>query len=70
MLDNTLIVFIGDDGFAKDSAVELGLRVPMIARGDGIAAGSVVENLVSFTDVAPTLMELAGVSGTYDTDGT
>ena len=56
VLDNTLIVFTGDNGFAKGSAMELGLRVPMIARGDGIAAGSVVENLVSFTDVAPVRM--------------
>jgi len=56
VLDNTLIVFTGDNGFAKGSAMELGLSVPMIARGDGIAAGSVVENLVSFTDVAPVRM--------------
>jgi arylsulfatase A-like enzyme len=69
LLENTVIMFTGDNGFAKGSVMELGLRVPLIARGAGIPAGSVVDDLVSFVDLAPTIMDLAGVTGDYDSDG-
>lgn len=74
--ENTLIIFIGDNGTDRDvvSSVngkqlrgnkgytnDLGTHVPMVAYWPGkIKAGSVNENLIDFTDFVPTLMDVAG----------
>jgi len=77
-LDNTLFVYMGDNGFGfgehglidKRNAYEWSMRVPMLARcPDMIPAGSTVESLVANIDIAPTLLEAAGVSVPGDLDG-
>ncbi len=39
------------------------LRVPLVVRGPGTPAGAAVADQVALTDVAPTLLELAGLPG-------
>jgi N-sulfoglucosamine sulfohydrolase len=64
---NTIVVFVSDNGismpFAKLNCYQASLRVPLILRWPGqIAAGKRdPSNLVSTLDLAPTLLELAGM---------
>ena len=79
-LDSTLILYMGDNGFAfgehglidKRTAYEESMRVPLLARcpelcGRGRAVNEVVANL----DIMPTVLEAAGVAapGGYAMDG-
>lgn len=64
---NTLVVFMGDNGASqlrgKGTLYEFGVRVPLIVRWPGVVApGRVVDDLVSGEDIAPTLLEAAGVT--------
>ncbi|HET9670897.1 MAG TPA: sulfatase-like hydrolase/transferase [Casimicrobiaceae bacterium] len=69
-LDDTFIVFLGDNGYffgehglgpERRFAYEEGIRCPLIARyPPKIAAGKRVGSLVICQDLAPTLIELAG----------
>ena len=76
-LDNTYIVFMGDNGYilgqhaityGKYFPYEPALRLPMIIRGPGIDK-QVVKGITSELDVAPTVLELAGVRATRPVDG-
>jgi len=64
---NTIVVFVSDNGismpFAKLNCYQASVRVPLIVRWPGqIAAGKRDPfNLVSTLDLAPTLLELAGL---------
>ena len=63
---NTIVVFVGDNGGAllrgKGTLYELGVRVPLIVRWPGtVVPGSTVPDLVSGEDLAPTLLEAAGL---------
>jgi arylsulfatase A len=76
--DNTLLVFVGDNGTGrgvrsnmgrqvviggKGATTDAGMHVPMIANWPGkIAAGGVCDDLVDTTDFVPTLLEAAGVA--------
>ena len=72
LYDNTIIFFYSDHGdglpFVKREVYDRGLRVPMIVRipeqfrvkGSRLA-GNVEDRLVSFVDLAPTVLSLAGV---------
>ena len=65
MTDNTIVVFIGDNGSAllrgKGTLYEFGINVPLIIRWPGhIEAGVMSHELVSGEDFAPTLLELVG----------
>ena len=71
LLDNTLVIFMGDNGFMfgehglidKRNAYEESMRVPMIAYGPGlIGRGRTVSDMVANLDIAPTLLDFAGVS--------
>jgi len=69
-LDNTFIVFLGDNGYffgehglgpERRFAYEEGIRSPFIVRfPKKVGAGSRIGNLVICQDIAPTLIELAG----------
>lgn len=66
LLDTTIIVFAGDNGAAlphgKGSLYDPGSNVPLIVRGPGIKnVGSESRTLLSNEDIAPTLLESAGV---------
>lgn len=65
-LDNTLIIVTSDHGNplprSKCNLYDGGTRVPFAARWPGkIPAGRTVDDFVSLTDIAPTLLEIAGV---------
>jgi N-acetylglucosamine-6-sulfatase len=77
-LDNTYIFFASDNGFhqgqhrlnsGKNSAYEEDIRVPLVVRGPGVAAGRVVPQLTGNIDFAPTFAELAGVTPPSFVDG-
>jgi N-sulfoglucosamine sulfohydrolase len=66
LYDNTIIVFYSDHGGPlprqKREIYDSGLHVPFIIRFPGnIQAGSVVDELVSFVDIPPTMLSLAGI---------
>jgi len=65
-LANTLIVVTADNGMpfprAKATLYDFGTRMPLAIRwGERVKAGRVVDQLVSFTDFAPTFLEAAGL---------
>jgi len=70
--DRTFVVFAGDNGYslgehglvAKRSAYEASIRIPLLVRGPAGAAkgGRIADELVLNVDLAPTLLELAGVA--------
>ena len=76
--ENTLIIFIGDNGTDRDVTspygdgeirgnkgypTKYGTHVPMIANWPGsIEPGQVNDNLIDFTDFLPTLMDLSNTS--------
>ncbi len=67
LLANTIVIWTTDHGDAlpraKREVFDSGIRVPMILSVPGdTAAGSERERLVSFVDLAPTILGLAGVS--------
>lgn len=69
-LDNTLILFMGDNGFLwgehgiidKRAAYEESIRVPLLASFPGrFKAGIAVDEIVTNVDIAPTILSVAGV---------
>jgi N-acetylglucosamine-6-sulfatase len=77
-LESTLILYMGDNGFAfgehglidKRTAYEESIRVPMIAMAPGLLpAGSVVDGVAANIDVAPTMLEAAGLTPPSGLDG-
>ena len=77
-LDNTLVLYLGDNGFLfgehglidKRCAYEESIRIPMIARWPGVLGqGIKVNNLVANLDVAPSLLAAAGVEVPKIMDG-
>ncbi|CAH0046832.1 unnamed protein product [Clonostachys solani] len=79
VLDNTYFIYSSDNGFhisqhrmhpGKMCGLETDINVPMIIRGPGIEAGSTRSIPSSHTDLAPTLLQLAGESiGNKELDG-
>ncbi len=70
-LDSTLIVYMGDNGFAfgehglidKRTAYEESMRVPMLARCPELfSGGRVVKEVVANIDIMPTFLAAAGVA--------
>jgi len=63
--DNTLIVFVGDNGtggHGKGQTTELGARVPYIVNGPGLVKPiGESRELVDLSDVVPTICEVAGI---------
>ncbi len=64
--DDTLIIYLSDNGIpfpgAKTSAYEPSLRLPCIVRNpDAKKRGVVSDALVSWVDIAPTILEFTGV---------
>jgi arylsulfatase A-like enzyme len=75
-LDNTIVVYVGDNGMflgehglaGKWLMHEESIRVPFIAAGPGIAA-QVRDEMVLSNDVAPTLLDMAGLPPSPTMDG-
>jgi N-acetylglucosamine-6-sulfatase len=68
-LDDTLIVYMGDNGFMfgehglidKRAAYEESMRVPLIARCPSLFGHGTVEQVVANIDIAPTMLAAAGL---------
>ena len=66
--DNTVIVFMGDNGLLegehgmvdKRTMHEPSIRIPIIARGPGLPTSRVVKGQVLTLDIAPSVLDLCG----------
>ena len=76
--DDTLVLYLGDNGFLlgehglidKRNAYEASIRIPMLAWAPGyVGPGTTVTGLVRNIDLAPTILELAGVRTGAPMDG-
>lgn len=69
LAENTIIMLMGDNGFMfgehglidKRNAYEESMRVPLIAIGPGFEGGKVVNEVVANLDIAPTILDIAGI---------
>ena len=66
-LENTIVIVTSDNGMpfprAKANVYDGGARVPLVIRWPGVSrAGTVIESFVSLTDLAPTILEGAGIT--------
>lgn len=70
VIDNTYIIYTTDNGFhisqhrlhpGKMCGLETDINVPLVIRGPGVEAGGELVNPSTHTDLAPTIMQLAGV---------
>ena len=78
-LENTVIVFAGDNGYfygehglsvERRLAYEESIRMPLLVRYPRVInAGTVRNELALNIDIAPTLLELAGISPLANADG-
>ena len=70
MTENTEIVFLSDHGdylgdhgfYGKGLQYESVLRTPLILSGPGIEAGQTIDSVESTLDIAPTILDMAGVA--------
>ena len=70
LLESTIVIFMGDNGFAfgehglidKRTAYEESMRVPLLMAGGGLPAGASVDHVVANIDIAPTILEAAGLA--------
>ncbi|KAM5341449.1 hypothetical protein ACJ41O_014480 [Fusarium nematophilum] len=79
ILDSTYIFYSSDNGYhigqhrmhpGKECGFETDINVPLIVRGPGLAAGISQRLPTSHTDLAPTIMKLAGNAlGGHSFDG-
>tara|TARA_Y100001972_G_scaffold129031_1_gene193564 strand:+ start:2604 stop:4034 length:1431 start_codon:yes stop_codon:yes gene_type:complete len=65
--DNTLIIYMSDNGMAfpgsKTNLYEPGIQLPLIVKMPyQLNSGSLSNYMISWTDIAPTLLEIAGVN--------
>jgi N-acetylglucosamine-6-sulfatase len=77
-LDNTVVIYMGDNGFQfgehglidKRTAYEASIRVPLIMQfPNGIKTGTKLPEIVANIDIGPTLLEVAGVEKPKQMDG-
>lgn len=75
VLDNTLIVYTSDNGFllgqhreavGKNLPYEEAIRVPLLIRGPGIPAAKEISSPTVNADLAPTILDAAGVTEAKD----
>lgn len=77
-IDNTYLFFTSDNGYhlgehrllpGKLTPYEEDIRVPLLVRGPGVPAGSVLAEIVGNVDLAPTFAALAGATVPAFVDG-
>ncbi|HVF87608.1 MAG TPA: sulfatase, partial [Pyrinomonadaceae bacterium] len=78
LLSSTLVVYMGDNGFAfgehglidKRTAYEESMRVPLLMHcPELVRGGTAVKQVVANIDIAPTLLETAGLQAPAGMDG-
>ncbi|TKA83457.1 hypothetical protein B0A55_00574 [Friedmanniomyces simplex] len=79
VLENTFIFYTTDNGYhigqhrlqpGKQCAFEEDINIPLVVRGPKIPEGLTSDIVTTHTDLAPTLMKLAGAALRSDFDGT
>ncbi|EMI45336.1 sulfatase atsG [Rhodopirellula sp. SWK7] len=67
--DNTIVIFMSDHGptfqHGKMTLYDLGLRVPLMIRGPGIARDEKCPELVSELDLLPTILDLCQIDHSF-----
>ena len=69
LAENTIVVLMGDHGYSlgehglwcKHSTFDVATKTPLIIKSPGMPKGNVVDGLVEFIDIFPTLTQLAGI---------
>lgn len=70
LLETTVVMYMGDNGFMfgehglidKRNAYEESMRVPLLAYAPGLLpAGTVVDEMIANIDIAPTILDIAGL---------
>lgn len=78
ILDNTYIIYTSDNGFhigqhrlgpGKRCPYEEDVNVPLVIRGPGVPKAATINFVTTHTDIAPTIVHLAGAHGPGDFDG-
>lgn len=74
LVENTIVFFISDNGMpfprAKGTVYDEGVRTPLIIKWPKeIRAGSTYDGLISLVDLAPTILEIAGIPPGEDMQG-
>ncbi len=78
LTDSTAVMIMGDNGFLfgehglidKRNAYEESMRVPLVISAPGVLEpGSTVDSVVANIDIAPTILELAGLDRPDTMDG-
>jgi arylsulfatase A-like enzyme len=77
LTDSTYVFYVSDHGFQfgehrllrKGTPFEESVHVPLVVSGPGVDAGASRDELVANIDVAPTILELAGVADAPEVDG-
>jgi N-acetylglucosamine-6-sulfatase len=76
-LQDTLFIYTSDNGYllgehrlsAKEALYEEVIRVPLILRGPGLPEGVTRHQPVANIDLAPTILDLAGIRPPHKLDG-
>jgi N-acetylglucosamine-6-sulfatase len=75
---DTYVFFLSDNGYflgehrqphGKDAPYDAAARVPLAILGPDLPAGATITSVTGNTDVAPTILELAGATSTTEPDG-
>jgi len=75
--DDTIVLLMGDNGFMfgehglidKRNAYEESMRVPLLAWGNGLKTNYVVKEIAANIDIAPTILDIAGVESPEQFEG-